>query len=377
MSASIEESGASHHSSVARHAPARRGLVGRRDLFARLSSAQPGQVVLVCAPAGSGKSTLVRLWVQNAGFGDQLAWLSVERGERDAQRFWLALIDVLARVAESVEPTAPSPGFRDELALERLLYDLDSLTKPVVLVIDDLHELRAADALGWLEQFLTRLPSRLLMVLVTREDPRLGLHRLRLSGGLTEIRGADLRFSLDETRQLLATEGITLTNPGVAFLHERTEGWAAGLRLAVISLAGNADPERFIREFSGSERTVAGYLLAEVLERQPADVREMLLRTSVLDEVSGELADFLTGGSGAEGILQQLEYENAFGYSVDASRSWFRYHQLFAELLQLELRRVAPASVASLQRAAAQWYEEHGYIIGNYSGRGGWNVWLR
>ena len=146
-------------------------------------------------------------------------------------------------------------------------------------------------------------------------------------------------------------------------LHERTEGWAAGLRLAVLSLARHGDPERFVREFSGSERTVADYLMAEVLERQPADVREMLLRTSVLDRVSGELADFLTGGSGAERILQQLEDENAFVSSLDASRSWFRYHHLFAELLQLELRRVAPASVVPMHRAAAQWFEQHGEVI--------------
>ena len=233
----------------------------------------------------------------------------------------------------------------------------------MVLVIDDLHELRSPDALGWLEDFLSRLPSQVLVVLVTREDPRLGLHRLRLAGALTEIRGDDLRFSLDETRQLLTAEGIALSDTGIALLHERTEGWAAGLRLAVLSLARQGDPERFVREFSGSERTVAGYLMAEVLERQPADVREMLLRTSVLDRVSGELADFLTGGSGAERILQRLEDENAFVSSLDASRSWFRYHHLFADLLALELRRVAPASVVPMHRAAAQWFEQHGDVI--------------
>ena len=298
-----------------------------------------------------------------AGFGGRPAWLTVERVERDAQRFWLSLIDALARAAESVEPAVPSPGFRGEIAVERLLSDLDALATPVVLVIDDLHELHSADALGWLEQFLARLPSRLLVVLVTREDPRLGLHRLRLAGGLSEIRGTDLRFSLEETRQLLRAEGITLSDAGVALLHERTEGWAAGLRLAVLSLARHTDPERFVREFSGSERTVADYLLAEVLERQPPDVREMLLRTSVLDQVSGGLADFLTGGSGAERILQQLEDENAFVSSLDASRSWFRYHHLFADLLRLELRRVAPESIVSLHRAAAQWYEQHGDVI--------------
>ena len=137
----------------------------------------------------------------------------------------------------------------------------------------------------------------------------------------------------------------------------------AGLRLAAISLAQHPDPQRFVREFSGSERTVAGYLLAEVLERQPAEVRELLLRTSVLDRVSGPLADFLTGSSGSERILQELEDANAFVTSLDAGRTWFRYHHLFAELLQLELRRLAPAAVVSLHRAAAEWFEQEEHFV--------------
>jgi LuxR family maltose regulon positive regulatory protein len=224
----------------------------------------------------------------------------------------------------------------------------------MVLVIDDLHELASADALRWLERFLTRLPRQMRVLLGTREDPGLGLHRLRLAGGLTALRGPDLRCSPDETRQLMETAGITLSDVGVALLHERTEGWAAGLRLATISLAEHADPERFVSEFSGSERTVAGYLLAEVLERQPKEVRDLLLRTSVLERVSGPLADALSGGSGSERILQQLEDANAFVTSLDAGRSWFRYHHLFADLLRLELRRSDPASVDALHRKAAR-----------------------
>ena len=149
----------------------------------------------------------------------------------------------------------------------------------------------------------------------------------------------------------------------MALLHERTEGWAAGLRLAAISLAAHPDPERFVAEFSGSERTVAGYLLAEVLERQPPEVRDLLLRTSVLERVSGPLADALTGGTGSEAILQDLEDANAFVTSLDVGRTWFRYHHLFADLLRLELRRSSPAIVDSLHRAAAQWFEEHGYVV--------------
>ncbi len=232
-----------------------------------------------------------------------------------------------------------------------------------MLVVDDVHELSSAEALAWLELFLARLPSQLLVVLVTREEPRLGLHRLRLAGELTELRDPDLRFSVEEARALIGAAGIELVDSDLALLYERTEGWVAGLRMAAISLARHPDPARFVREFSGSERTVADYLLAEVLERQPAEVRELLLRTSVLERVSAPLADSLTGSFGAEDILHQLEDAHAFVTSLDVGRTWFRYQHLFADLLQLELRRVSPAIVGSLHRAAARWFEQHGYIV--------------
>jgi LuxR family transcriptional regulator, maltose regulon positive regulatory protein len=348
-----------------RRPAAARGMVARRKLFAVLSAAPADGVILVCAPAGSGKTVLVRSWAHDAGLGDRTAWVPVERGERDGQRFWLSVNRVLADVAGEgvVTRVSPSPGFRGRAVVDRLLADLRSLEEPAMLVIDDLHELDSAKALGCLERFVSGLPRGLRLVLVTREDPRLGLHRLRLAGELTELRGPDLAFSLEETRELLRQAEIALSDAAVALLHERTEGWAAGLRLAVISLVRHADPERFIRQFSGSERTVAGYLLAEVLEHQPAEVRDMLLRTSILERVSGPLADFLTGGSGSERILQQLEDANAFVSSLDAGRSWFRYHHLFAQLLQLELRRSAPAIIGSLHRAAARWYEDEGYVV--------------
>ncbi len=231
------------------------------------------------------------------------------------------------------------------------------------MVIDDLHELDSEDALAWLEMLLARLPAQLRVVLATREEPALGLHRLRLAGRLTELRGPELRFSLDETRALFSAGGVTLSDAAAASLHERTEGWAAGLRLAAISLAAHPDPERFVSEFSGSERTVAGYLLAEVLERQPPEARELLLRTSILERVSGPLADSLTGGTGAEAILQRLEDQSAFVTALDAARTWFRYHHLFADLLRLELRRAAPATIPSLHRAAAAWLEQEGDVL--------------
>ena len=232
-----------------------------------------------------------------------------------------------------------------------------------MLVIDDLHELQSADALAALERFLADVPVQLRVVLLTRGNPGLGLHRLRLAGALTELRGADLRFSLPETHELLTASGIALSDGGTAVLHERTEGWAAGLRLATISLSAHPDPERFAAEFCGSERTVAAFLKAEVLDRQPPEVRELLLRTSVLERVNGPLAAALTGGSGSLRILQELEEADAFVTAVDVGRSCFRYHPMFADLLRLELRRIDPALVGTLHRAAARWFELHGHPV--------------
>ena len=332
-------------------------------------------MTLVCAPAGSGKTVLLRSWAAEADAA--IAWVTVERGERDAQRFCLQLIDALADTAgdEVVERVSPAPQFAGAMVVKRLLDQLERVEEPLALVIDDLHELDSGDALVWLEMLLRRLPARLRVVLATREEPSLGLHRLRLVGELAELRGPDLRFSLDETRSLLRASGITLSNTGIDSLQERTEGWPAGLRLAAISLTTHPDPERFVSEFSGSERTVAGYLLAEVLERQLPEVRDLLLRTSILERVSGSLADAITGGTGAEATLQRLESQNAFVTALDAARTWFRYHHLFADLLRLELRRVAPATIPSLHRAAAAWHEQRRGVVEavrHYQAAGEW-----
>src|SRR6266849_1089702 len=314
--------------------PGATGLVPRRELFGVLDRALSGRVTVVSAPPGSGKTFLLRSWLEQAEPGLRVAWVSLERGESDAQRFWLSLVGRLrAAVCDDslVEKLTPSPEFDGIALVERLVSDLDSLGEQVVLVIDDLHELNSAEALAQLELLLARLPHALHPVLVTRRDPQLQLARLRLAGDLTEIRAADLRFTLDEARELLDAAGIELSEGALATLHERTEGWVAGLRLAAIALAEHPDPEQFVAEFSGSERTVADYLLTEMLDRQPADVRNLLLRTSVLERVNGPLADLLTGGTGSERILQNLEEENSF--------------------------------VAALHQAAARWYADHAEVI--------------
>jgi LuxR family maltose regulon positive regulatory protein len=338
------------------------GLVLRRPLFDRLSGAGP--VTTVTAPAGSGKTSLLRSWIAETGC--QAAWSTVQRDERDGERFWVSLIDALASLDGLEQLPArigAAPDFGGEPMLERLLAAIRGLRAPGVLVIDDLHELHSAEALRGLAGFLARLGPELRVVLGTREDHPLGLHRLRLAGALTEIRPDELRFSIEETRELLDAAGISLSDEGLRLLHERSEGWAAGLRLAAIALAGHRDPERFVSEFSGSERTIARYLLAEVLERQPPEVRDLLLRTSVCERVSGPLADALTGGSGSERILQELEDANAFVTSLDVGRSWFRYQRLFADLLRLELRRTNPRAIPALHAAAADWFEQHGDAV--------------
>jgi LuxR family maltose regulon positive regulatory protein len=290
----------------------------------------------------------------------------VDAGERDPQRFWLSVLGALRQTVPGstlVRELTAAPDLDGWAIVERLLKDLARLQERVWLVIDDVHELGSAEALRQLELLLMRAPPELRFVLATRHDLRLGLHRLRLQGELAEIRAADLRFTLGEARELFQGAGVELPEAALVMLSKRTEGWAAGLRLAALSLAGHPDPERFAAEFSGSERTVAEYLLAEVLERQSEQVRRLLLRTSVLDRVSGPLADLLTGASGGERVLQDLEEANAFVASLDARRSWFRYHHLFGDLLQLELRRTGPGEVAALHVAAAKWFAGHGYPV--------------
>ncbi|MEZ0365141.1 LuxR C-terminal-related transcriptional regulator [Mycobacterium sp. pUA109] len=339
-------------------------VVARPALFSRLSAG--GRVTLLSAPAGSGKTVLLQSWIDDAGLADRVAWVSVERGERDAQHFWLSVIGELRAavgVDAFVEKLTPSPEFEGEAVVERLVAELASLEAQVVLVIDDLHELAAPEALLQLEAMLLRRPRLLHVVLASRHDPQLGLHRLRLAGELSELRAAELRFTLDETRELLAVVGIALSEDSITLLQARTEGWAAGLGLATLSLLGHPDPESFVADFSGSERTVADYLLAEVLKRQPGEVRRLLLRTSVLERVNGAVADFLLETTGSERILHALADANAFVAPLDSARSWFRYHHLLADLLRLELRRTDPDAIAPLHRAAAQWYAEQGYVV--------------
>jgi LuxR family maltose regulon positive regulatory protein len=341
--------------------PGAGGVVSRPRLSGRLAA--PARVTVVSGPPGSGKTVLLRSWIGQAGLAGRAAWVPVGRGEGAPPQFWLSVLGALRQTGPSsvlVQPLTAAPDLDGWVIAERLLNDLAPLDDRVWLVVDDVQEL-APDALAQLELLIMRAPPDLRFVLATRHDVRLGLHRLRLEGGLAEIREPDLRFTVAEARELFAAAGVDLPDP--APLVERTEGWAAGLRLAALSLAGHPDPGRLAAEFSGTERTVAEYLLAEVLDRQGESVRRLLLRSSILVRVNGELAGLLTGDSGGERMLQDLEAANAFVVALDPSRSWFRYHHLFADLLQLELRRTEPDEVAGLHRAAARWFAGHGYPV--------------
>jgi len=341
-------------------------LIDRSDLLAALDRAAAQKVTVISAPAGSGKTSLLRAWADRPDQRRRLAIVPVQRDEQDAQQFWLALLDAVRHacaLAGRAGPSAATPDFNASAMVDRVLSELADAPGDLTLVIDDLHELAAPEALAQLTRLLANLPPHVHAMLTTRHDLRLRLHQLRLAGELAEIRAADLRFSERETRLLLDASGITLSEAGAARLHQRTEGWAAGLRLAAISLAGHPDPERFVAEFSGSERTVAEYLIAEMLERQPADVQDLLLRTSLLDRVNGELADVLTGRAGSERILLELADANAFVVPLDPGRAWFRYHHLFGDLLRLELRRTLSEEVPELHRRAAGWFIRQGRMV--------------
>ena len=338
--------------------------MSRCALFGRLAEAE--RVVQISAPAGSGKTVLMRSWIAEASLARHVAWVTVDSEEHDPRRFWISVAGALRGTAAGsalVRPLTAAPDVDGRAVVERLLEDLARLEDRLWLVIDDVHLLDSGEVLPQLELLVLHAPRELRLVLATRHDLRLGLHRLRLDGELTEIRTAHLRFSLAESRTLFGAAGVELPAEALARLHGRTEGWAAGLRLAALSLAGHPDPEQFVAEFSGTDRTVAEYLLAEVLDRQSEEVRRLLLRTSVLERVTGPLADALTGRPGGERILQDLEQAGGFVVSLDARRSWFRYHRLFADLLQLELRRAEPNERAALHGAAARWLAGHGHPV--------------
>lgn len=342
----------------------RPGLIARDTLRAALqTAAEQHRVTVVTAAAGSGKTSLLRIWAHRPG-RFRPVFVEVQRDRVDAQLFWLSLLGAIRRLSDAEAGAAPAatPDFDEPAAADHVLAQLSGLGIPVMLVLDDVHELAYPDTLRHLGRLLAQLPADVHAIATTRRDLPLGLHRLRLAGELAEIRDSDLRFSRQEACELLSASAIAVSAEALAQLHRRTEGWAAGLRLAAIAMAGHPSPEGFVAEFTGSSRTVADYLIAEMLDRLPLDVRSILLRTSILRRVNGELADLLAGRRGCEPILLDLEDANAFVVSLDPARTWFRYHHLFGDLLQWELRRTLPDEVRPLHRQAAGWLTEDGQV---------------
>src|SRR5882757_7340222 len=346
---------------ISRDVSGARGLLDRKDLLQLLDRAVTKRLTIISAPPGSGKTSLLRAWADHSA--KRVAFVSVERGQQNEQRFWCAVLDAIRGPAPSTAAEAPIATPDVDQVIDSILAEITEHAEPVVLIIDDLHELKSTDAIAQLEYFLANLPSNARLVLSSRRDPPIKLHQLRLADALAEIRAGDLRFTEDETRELLAGSTIGLSDKGVAALHQRTEGWAAGLRLAVISLSGHPEPERFVAEFSGTDRAIGEYLMAEMLERQPSEVQRMLLRTSLVDRMNGELADLLVGRPGSERMLLALEEANAFVVSLDAQRTWFRCHQLLADFLRLELRRTLADEVPDLHRRAARWFADRGDVV--------------
>jgi LuxR family transcriptional regulator, maltose regulon positive regulatory protein len=341
----------------------RAGLVARPRLVERLDEGMARELVLVCTPAGFGKTTLLADWVR--GGQRPVAWLSLDDGDNDPVRFWrhvaAALDTVRPGVAERVVPLLGSLQSASlDAVVATLVNKLAGMAEGVVLVVDDYHLIEARSVHASLEYLLEHLPSSLRLVLASRADPPLPLARLRARGQLTELRAADLRFTPTEaTAVLRAAVGPEVPEVALAALGERTEGWVAGLQLAALSLQGQLDIDAFVQTFSGSHRYVLDYLTEEVLERQPPQLRQFLLETSILDRVCGPLADAVTGRSDSQAILEQVERANLFLIPLDAVRGWWRHHHLFTDLLRARLQQEQPARMLELHRAAAAWYERH------------------
>src|SRR4051812_45481525 len=345
----------------------RSGLVGRARLVALLTGATEAKLALLQAPVGSGKTTLLAEWHAAADATRPFAWLSLDRGDNDPTRFVEGVIAALRTVVPDVGEQAlvdlAGPARLADVVLPSLVNDLAAQPQRLVLVLDDYHVItdpRVHEAVTFV---LDHQPAALTLALATRAEPPLPLGRLRVRRELVEVRAADLRFSDDEaTRLLNHTLGLELDAADIARLQHRTEGWAAGLQLAALSLSGREDRRTFISSFAGDDRPIVDYLGFEVLDRQPPDVREFLLETSVLERLCGSLCDHVTGRDDSAMWLDKLERTGLLVLPLDSRREWYRYHHLFAGLLRHELTRTRPGAAATLHRRATEWHRDAGAV---------------
>lgn len=319
-------------------------------------------VTLVSAPAGYGKTTLAAAWASE----HDATWLSLDRSDSDPARFWSYVVAALRTADPAIDEAwlsvlgASQPDAHE--AVTPLINDLATSSSAFALVLENYHEVESEEVHKGLLFLIEHQPANLRLVLTSRVDPPIPLASLRASGKLEEIRAAELRFREDEAKLLLQSElGAELAPKLADALTVRTEGWAAGLQMAAISLRNRDDVASFVDDFSGSNRYVLDYLIQEVLDRQPAERRDFLLKTSILDRMCGPLCDAVTGENSGQSSLEALENENLFTTSADDERRWFRYHQLFAELLRRLLREQQTETEVAVRRRAASWLEEHGY----------------
>ena len=344
----------------------RTGNLDRSRLLAKLDEALARELILVCTPAGFGKTTLLAGWAHAATH--PVAWLSLDAGDSDPSRFWRYVAAALDRAGIQLDQLIGPPveGRRatssDDLVVA-VVNALESFPHHVALVLDDYHAVTSEAVHETMASVLEHPPGPLRLVIASRSDPPLPLARLRARNQLAELRATDLRFTADESAAFLREVwGLELSPQAVAVLEARTEGWAVGLQLAALSLREHPDPATFLDAFSGSHRYVLDYLTEEVLERLPEHLRSFLLQTSILERLTGPLCDAVTGGTDGQRVLEQLERANLFLVPLDDERRWYRFHHLFGDLLHARLAGSQPARVPELNRRAAAWFERQGLI---------------
>jgi len=346
--------------------PARKEWVPRTELIGGLAGGT-AKLVLVGAPAGFGKSTLVAQWAASTAEARPFAWISLDPGDDDPGRLWWHLACAVQRACPGFRGAevlgmlrAQVPDFAGAV-LPLIVNELAALAEPMVLVLDDYHVIEAQSCQDQVAFLLAHLPPSVQLVIITRTEPPLPLGRMRALGEMTEIRPADLRFGPAATAELVrAVAGAELSDADVASLVERTEGWPAGLYLAALSLRGHASPSSFVRQFGGQNRFILDFLAEEVLTRQPAEVRQFLARTSILTRFCAPLCEAVAGPGDSAAIISVIERENLFVVPLDQNRRWFRYHHLFAEVLHSQLTATEPDGVAALHRRASAWHQVWG-----------------